>query len=129
MEIGLQHFNRRNLEPILRGQQELGAHTDVVEFQQSKISTFRWTHHGTRPMGFSFINQCIGCHHLQTLTPSVKKDHTRILMKCSFCERITTYNFPQGWNWANNPPVKGDERGAWIVRVEALGDKDVMDMT
>ena len=57
MEIGLQHFiyNRHNLEPILRGQQELGAHNDVVEFQQNKISTFKWTHHGTRPMGFGFL--------------------------------------------------------------------------
>jgi hypothetical protein len=131
MEIGLQHFiyNRRNLEPILRGQQELGAHTDVVEFQQNKISTFKWTHHGTRPMGFGFLNQCSVCHHLQTLKPTVNKDHTQIVMKCSICIKTTTYDFPHGWNWVNNPPVKGDERGAWIVYVESLGDKDMMDLT
>ena len=87
MEIGLQHFiyNHPSLEPILCGQQELGAHTNVVEFQQNRISTFKWTHHGMHLMGFGFINQCTACHHLQTLKPTVNRDHTQIVMKCSIC--------------------------------------------
>lgn len=130
MEFALQHFvyDRDSLVPILRGQQELGAHTDVVEFQGNKTSTFRWTHHGARPMGFGFVNQCANCHFLQTLKPTINRKDTEVVMKCSNCNYTTTYNFPRGWNWVAKPPAKGDDRGAWIFRVEFLSDEDAMDV-
>jgi hypothetical protein len=120
MDIAIQHFiyNRSSLEPIIHGQQELGAHTDILEFRSDKLSTFRWTHHGARPLGFEFINQCAGCLCLKTLKPSVFDNDTRVVLQCSICKKNTTYNFPHGWSWTHDPPMKDDERGAWIVRVE-----------
>jgi hypothetical protein len=130
MDFALQYFiyDRTNLFPILRGQQELGAHTDVIEFQPGKISTFRWTHHGSRPMGFGIVDQCAGCHYLKTLKPIVIENGAQISLKCSNCKKNTTYRLPSGWEWINNPPVKGDERGAWIVRIELHEDGVVMDV-
>lgn len=129
MEFGLQHFiyNRSSLASILRDQQELGAHTDVIEFQPGQISTFRWTHPGARPMGSRFINQCSSCQRLKTRKPIDSKDKRQITLKCTFCSDATKFTLPAEWDWVNGIPVKEDERGAWIVRKEAQGDEDMMD--
>lgn len=131
MDLELQHFiyDRTNLVFILRGQQELGAHTDIIEFQSGKISTFRWTHHGSRPMGFGFVDQCSNCHHLGTLKPIVIQDDAEVALKCSNCKEKTVYKLTSGWKWVNKPPLKGDERGAWIVRVDLYKDEVMMDIT
>lgn len=106
------------MELILREQQELGAHTDVIEFQKGKISTFRWTHPGARPMGVPVTKQCRSCHRLKTMAPIVSQDGLKITLRCSECRAEQIYDFPSGWKWVSYPPVKGDERGAWIVRVD-----------
>lgn len=131
MDHVFQHFiyNWRNLAPILRDQQELGAHTDVVEYRLENISTFRWTHHGVRPMGSETVNQCFACHRLKTLKPKVNENVTQVVLKCSQCNYAAEYNFPDGWSWVNGIPAKGDERGAWIVRVEPAEGEVQMDVT
>jgi hypothetical protein len=131
MDLTLQIFiyNRNNIAYILRGQQELGAHTDVVEFQPNKVSVFRWTHHGARPMGFRVIIQCTACQHLKTLKPLTdENDNTRLLLKCSNCQKSTAYKLLEGWKWAISSPAKGDERGAWIVRVDFYEEDEAMDV-
>lgn len=131
MDLALQTFvyNRSNLAYILRGQQELGAHTDIAEFQPEKVSIFRWTHHGARPMGFRVIIQCAGCQHLKTLKPITdEKSSNQLLLKCFNCQKSTEYKLLEGWKWAIYPPVKGDERGAWIVHVDLHEKDDAMDI-
>ena len=39
------------------------------------------------------------------------------------------YDFPHGWNWVNNPLIRGDERGAWIVHVKSIGGIAMVDLT
>lgn len=131
MELGLQHFiyNRPSLAPILRDQQELGAHTDVIDFQPGQITTFRWTHPGARPMGSRFVNQCSSCQRLKTLKPTDGKDRRQITLKCSFCNNATQFTLPPEWDWVNGIPVKGEERGAWIVCKDIQGDEAIMDTT
>lgn len=80
-------------------------------------------------MGCGFVNQCPGCHCLKTLKPAAVEDDTQIVMKCSSCKRTMTYNFPKGWKWVSGPPVRGDERGAWIVHKDLQESKDMMDTT
>jgi NADH:ubiquinone oxidoreductase subunit F (NADH-binding) len=81
-------------------------------------------------MGSGFVNQCPGCHRLKTLKPAANEDVTQVIMKCSSCKSTTRYNFPEGWKWVSGPPVKGDERGAWIVCNDQEGnDSDTMDTT
>jgi hypothetical protein len=130
MDFALQHFiyNNGSLGPILRGRQELGAHTDIIKFKLNEVSTFRWTHHGACPMGFGFVDQCTNCHFLQTLKLTIYKDDTEVVMKCSNCKHTTAYNFPHGWNWVTKPRIKGDDRGAWILHVEPLNDGDATDI-
>ena len=78
-------------------------------------------------MGSGFINQCAECHHLKTLKP-IAVEVTQLTLQCSFCNKRATYRLPEGWNWVSGPPVKGDERGAWIVRVDFLESEDMVDM-
>jgi len=131
MDIAIQFFiyGRTNLASILRCQQELGAHTDIIEFQPKKTSTFRWTHHGSRPMGFGIVDQCASCHHLKTLKPIVIEDDAQIVLKCSNCKNSTTYRLPSEWKWVDKPPLKGDERGAWVVRIDSHEGGVIMDTT
>jgi hypothetical protein len=132
MDVALQYYiyNRSNMGSILRDHQELGAHTDVIEIQPTNISTFRWTHHGARPMGFGFVKQCAKCHYLDTLKPTEVEDNSHVVISCRNCDLTTRYNFPRGWTWAQKPPAKGDDRGAWIVRTHLFNDdRDRMDTT
>ena len=128
MDVGLQHFiyNRTNLSHILVDQQELGAHTDIVEFQSTKVSTFRWTHPGTRPMGVSISKQCSACSCLRTLKPIVSSDNSQVMLKCTICKKTTVYAFPSGWEWAHRSPDKNDARGSWLVLVEPQENEDLM---
>lgn len=129
MDIVIQHFiyNRNNIDSILRGHHELGAHTDVLDFRSDKLLTFRWTHHGARPLGFEFVNQCAACLRLKTLKPTAFDKDTRVVLECSVCKKKTTYTFPRGWSWTHGPPIKGDARGAWIVCVESYECVAAMD--
>jgi hypothetical protein len=127
MDIGLQQFiyKRGKLSYTLRDHQELGAHTDIVEFRQDKVLTFVWTHPGARPMGHRITNQCPSCHRLKTMGPKVSNNGRNVILKCSGCQEDKSYDLPSGWVWATRAPVKGDERGGWIFRVDA---EDIMDV-
>jgi hypothetical protein len=129
MDVALQHFiyNRTNLAHILQDQQELGAHTDIIEIQPKKISTFRWSHPGARPMGFEIYNQCSTCARLKPFKPTVNSSKTQISLECTSCKKITVYKFPTGWNWVNGAPTKSDTRGAWMVQVNSQ-EEDLMDI-
>lgn len=132
MEVALQHFiyDRYNLGSILRDHQELGAHTDVVEFLRNETITYRWTHHGSRPMGFELINQCTTCRRLKPWKITAVEDNYRVELKCTTqnCGTKIAYTFPREWKWVSGPPIKSDERGAWIVRTDAQENKDAMDV-
>lgn len=130
MDIALQHFiyKRTNLAHILQDQQELGAHTDIIEIQSRKISTFRWSHPGARPMGFDISNQCSICARLKTFKPTVSPSKTQVSLECTSCKNIAVYEFPTGWNWVNGPPTKSDIRGAWLVQVNSQEDEVLMDI-
>jgi hypothetical protein len=131
MDIALTNFiyDRLGLDSILRQHQELGAHTNVIEFQRGKVSTFRWTHPGARPMGEDIAGQCCECNRLKTTSPKVSQDKNTIIIKCTFCKFEKAFNFPPDWTWVSGPPLKGDERGAWLVRVDEVRDINAMDTT
>ena len=88
MDVGLQHsiYNHTNLSHIFTGQQELGAHTNIFEFQSTKVSTFRWMHLGTRLMGVSISKQCSACSCLRTLKSIVSSDNSQVMLKCTICK-------------------------------------------
>jgi len=119
MDLALNQFvlDRINFINVIREHQALGAHTDIIVFQFDGISTYRWTHPGARPMGNSTSNQCPGCHRLKT--PSPKKDNDNrfsSVLRCSACGLEQTFNVPDGFKWCHGEsPVKGGERGAWMV--------------
>lgn len=131
MDLGLQHFiyGRSNIAHIVRDQQELGAHTDVIEFQSRKTSTFRWTHPGARPMGFGISNQCPSCDRLKTVKPIPNKNKYQASMACNVCDYSKDYDCPSGWDWTYGPPIKGDVQGAWLVHVTTEGHDNFMDVT
>ena len=131
MDIGLSSFvyDRMKMGLILREHQELGAHTKVVQLEKEKTSTFMWTHPGARPMGELVANQCGNCRRLKTTSPTVSQDKKSIVIKCAVCYNTKTYALPSGWTWVFGPPVKGDERGAWLFPVDAGEDVSLMDTT
>ncbi|KAF8799478.1 hypothetical protein BYT27DRAFT_7120691, partial [Phlegmacium glaucopus] len=61
MDIGLHLiiYNHIKLDHILQEQQDLGVHTNIVEFQPSKTLTFMWIHPSAHPMGVGVSNQCL----------------------------------------------------------------------
>jgi hypothetical protein len=120
MGLALSHFifDRPKLENLLRDHQNLGAHTDIIQFKRGNVTTFRWTHPGTCPLGFGINNQCPTCKRLKTRVPKPSSDHSLVLLKCAECKNETTYNLPPPWRWVHSPPTKGDERGAWIALPE-----------
>ena len=111
MDLTLSHFvfGRPNLDGFLREHASLGAHTDIIEFQAGKTTTFRWTHPGSRPLGFPINKQCPNCNRLKTRVPKQNDNGTSILVRCSACKHTVTYVLPAGWNWTHGPPVKGDQ--------------------
>jgi hypothetical protein len=127
MDIGLQHFiyNRTTLNHILLDRQDIGAHTDVIEFNPGKVQTYKWTHLGARPMGVGITHQCFSCGRLKTIKPRISSDGSSVVHKCSICHDIQTYNLPAGWKWLHND--KEDRRGAWLVRTDYSVNNDVMD--
>ena len=110
MDPALQHFiyNQGNLAPVICDQQELGAHTDMIEFQSEKISTFRWTHPGACPMGYGISNQCPFCNRLKTLKPTIIHNTSQTSLACKFCDYSKIYDQPLGWDWIYGPSTKND---------------------
>lgn len=130
MDLALNQFvfDRINLFLVLRGQQILGAHTDIILFQPEVVKTFRWTHPGARPMGndTSSSIQCPVCHRLRTTSPKFTRDPNSIILKCLKCPWEETYTVPVGFQWCNGEAAnKGGERGAWLVKIE----QDSVDMS
>jgi len=124
MDLALNHFifDCINFALILRDQQVLGAHTDVIVFQPGVIKTFRWAHPGARPMGNSISNQCPGCHRLKTLTPIHIGDPSSNVLTCSGCKWNETYKIPNGFVWCHGASAcKGEDRGAWLVENDLDG--------
>lgn len=121
MDLALSHFifDRPKIENILHDHQNIGAHTDIVQFQASIVTTFRWTHPGARPLGYGIHNQCTNCKGLKTRSAKPNEDHSRIVLRCRVCKYEIVYNLPEGWGWVRSPPAKGDVRGAWLVLTEA----------
>ncbi|KAF8800473.1 hypothetical protein BYT27DRAFT_7117398 [Phlegmacium glaucopus] len=130
MDLGLHHFiyNRTKLDNLLLDQQELGAHTNIVEFHPQNVSTFKWSHPGARPMGVGISKQCHRCGWLKTMNPTVSMDNLKVVLKCSQCKFMNTYDFPTGWKWVHGP-AKRDEHGSWMVFVDSEENKNVIDTT
>jgi hypothetical protein len=126
MDISLQHFiyNRTKLDSILLECQELGAHTNIIEFKSGEIQTFMWTHPGARPMGVGISPQCKGCGRLKTAKPTVNPDGSSVVLKCSVCHLIQTYNIPDGWNRVHGS--KDDGRGTWLVHIDKETNGDAI---
>lgn len=124
-------FDQPNIEYFLREHQALGAHTDIIQFQSGKMTTFKWTHTGTRPLGFGINPQCPSCKRLKTNSPKANKNYSEIVLQCSECKATQVFTFPSGWKWMHGPPPTGkglkDERGAWLVQV--LDEVHQMDTT
>ena len=116
-------FDRRNIKYILPEQQALGAHTDVIQFQDGKTTVFRWTHAGARPMGVGINKQCPTCKQLKTrsLVQLPKKEQRKkAILCCSSCKQDTVYKLPPAWSWLHKPASKGDGRGAWIYNTDVV---------
>ncbi|KAF8801925.1 hypothetical protein BYT27DRAFT_7114022, partial [Phlegmacium glaucopus] len=97
------------LENILRDHQNIGAHTDIVQFQHGNTTTFRWTHPGAHPLGFGINNQCPSCKQLKTRVPKPSSNNSKVLLRCSVCMHQTLYDLPPRWVCVHPPAPKGDE--------------------
>jgi hypothetical protein len=120
MDWAVNHFifERPTLNGFLRDHQALGAHTDIIQFQPGKTTTFKWTHPGARPFGIDINKQCPDCQRLKTRSPKINVDGS-ICLRCSGCRKEVKYELPRGWTWLHNPPVKGDQgQGTWLVHTE-----------
>ncbi|KIM38491.1 hypothetical protein M413DRAFT_76005 [Hebeloma cylindrosporum] len=120
MDWALNHFvfERQGLNTFIRDHQALGAHTDIIQFQPDKTTTFKWTHPGARPFGFDINKQCPYCQRLKTRVPRIEADGS-VCLRCSKCMKEVTYNLPHGWTWLHSAPFKGDQgQGAWLVHTE-----------
>lgn len=122
MDWALAHFvyDRPHIKYLLIEHQSLGAHTDIIQFQHGGSKVYRWTHVGAQPLGFHINPQCGQCYRLKTKTPKPTQEksginHSAIVIRCTACKSQNMYAFPAGWDWVDNRPVKGEERGAWIV--------------
>jgi len=125
MDWALSHFihERRSLSTFLMDHQTLGAHTDIIQFQNKMTTTFRWTHPGIRPFGESVVTrQCPNgeCNRLKMVSPTVSRNGMNIRLQCEVCHEEATYTFPTDWAWVDGAPVKGDHgQGAWLVHKES----------
>ena len=119
-------FDRINLFLVLRGQQVLGAHSDIISFEPEVVKTFRWTHPGARPVGndTSSSVQCPECYRLRTISPKFSsEDLNSVTHKCSKCPWKKTFTVPVGFSWCQGEAsAKGGERGAWLVKIEKNDD-------
>lgn len=120
MDLSIQHFifNRPTLKAVLQDHQGLGAHTDIVEITATTTTTYIWVHQSSRPFGYVYQHQCPVCSRLSTIGPKFEGED-RVYFKCSFsgCKGRSTFQLPTGTHWLyNGPPVKGDNRGTWLVR-------------
>ena len=125
MSFTLNHFiyDRINMVLILREQQILGAHTDVILFEPKVITTFKWTHPGARPMGNDTpcSIQCPDCHRLKTPSPEATTDRNVIRLKCAKCPWEDEYSIPTGFKWCKGQSSKdGADRGAWLFKTEKI---------
>ena len=84
MDISFTNFvyDRMKLDLI---NQELGAHTNIIEIQRGKISMFMWMHPGTCSIRENIANQCCHCWHLKTTIPTVNQGKKSIIIKRMFC--------------------------------------------
>ena len=121
MDISLQHFvhDHLHLNTIIREHQDLGAHTNVVVFEPGQVTTFMWTHPTVRPMGNEISKQYQQCYRLRTFRITDIEDHSKTILKCTWCKHAITYAVPIGWEWLHDPPVKGDDRGRWLINIES----------
>ena len=118
-------FDRINLFHVIRGQQVLGAHTDIILFQPEVVKTFRWTHPGARPVGNDTPSsiQCPECHRLRSTSPKFSDEPDSITLKCSKCSWKELFTVPVGFSWCPGEALtKGGERGAWLVKTEKNDD-------
>lgn len=120
MDLSIQHFiyNRPTIKAVLQDHQGLGAHTDIVEFTDTTTATYIWVHQSARPFGQVYQRQCPSCSRLSTIGPKFEGKDC-LYFKCSFsaCDGRSTFKLPEGTHWLyNGPPVKGDNRGTWLVR-------------
>lgn len=116
-------FDQRNIKYILPEQQALGAHTDIIQFQEGNTTVFRWTHAGARPMGVVITKRCPHCGKLKTRSPvklPKKQRLKKVILHCSSCKKSTPYKLPPKWNWVHKPALKGDNRGAWIYHTDVV---------
>jgi hypothetical protein len=122
MEVALKCFiyNRWSLAPILRDRQELGAHTGVLEFAVGKVRTFLWSHPIKRPLGQPAPSQCPGCDRLKPWTAKPNSNHSIIILDCSHCHHILTYQLPADATWSFKHADQKDERGAWLCQTEKV---------
>jgi hypothetical protein len=96
MNLAIQHFiyKHTNLAHLFSDHQELDAHTDIIEFQSTKISTFRWSHPGLHPMGIRLSNQCSQCSRLKSFKPTFNTNKSKVSLECMFCKDTMEYDFP-----------------------------------
>ena len=132
MTFTLNHFvyDRINMALILRDQQILGAHTDVILFEPTVITTFKWTHPGARPMGNDTpcSIQCPNCHRLKTISPKQTTDLNVIRLKCKKCSWEDNYSIATGFKWCKGQSSKdGSDRGAWLFKTEEFDLKSGQD--
>lgn len=120
MDIGLHHFiyDSLDIRTILNDHPDLGAHTNIVNFQPGAATSYMWTHPSVRPMGTAIYNQCRKCYSLNHFRITVTDDYSKTIHKCTKCKDRVSYTIPQGWNWINDASTKADERGSWLVKKE-----------
>lgn len=129
MDLSIQHFiyNRPTLKAVLQDHQGLGAHTDIMEITATTTTTYIWVHQSSRPFGHVYQHQCPKCSRLSTIGPKFDGKDC-VYFKCSFsgCDGKSTFRLPEGTRWLyNGPPVKGDNRGAWLVRSTKTNSKNI----
>ena len=125
MSFSLNHFifDHINMVSILCEQQVLGAHTDLVQFEPTIITTFKWTHPGAHPMGNNTPSsiQCPHCHCLRTPSPKATGNPNLIHLKCSKCPWEDQFSVPAGFEWCKGESSSnGGERGAWLFKTEKI---------
>ncbi|KAF8950171.1 hypothetical protein BDZ97DRAFT_1934474 [Flammula alnicola] len=107
-------FGKDNLLASLNDQQVLGAHSDVILIEKSAVRRLIWAHHGSRPFGKSPPLQCPSCSCLSHWSPTVEEK--TITLVCRVCQHSIPFYLPDDLTWVKKP-VKGDERGGWLVKV------------
>lgn len=124
MDWAVSHFvyERLNIVTFLTDHQTLGAHTDIIQYQPEVTTTFRWTHPGSRPFGFTVSKQCPGkdCNRLKTRSRKANPAADVITLQCSQCKHETSFKLDPKWKWTDG---KRDE-GGWLFLKEKYESKE-----